>query len=761
MNRWGRLWVFAVKKLGRTLVCFHRTPTNFERCLSYWIACLSWCPYFFTIQSEVFAMKKKNYPKIKEIFGSLVLDRKTMKERLAPAIYKRLVNAMDGREKLDIAVADAVATTMRDWAIEKGATHWAHWFHPQTELTAEKHNAFTLSDPDGFPMDLFRGKDLIQGEPDASSFPSAGKRSTFEARGYSAWDTSSPAFIVKSPKGGTLCIPSVFLSYDGTPLDMKTPLLRSLDAVESRALRLLKLFGKKDVRAVRLTVGAEQEFFLLNRPRAQIRPDIRFCGRTLIGAQPAKDQKLDHHYLGAIPSRVLAYMEDVERDLARVGVSITTRHNEVARCQFEFAPIFSDANTACDQNQIIMETMRKLAHTHELRLLFHEKPFQGMNGSGKHINISMMDSTGHNLLKPSGDEDENVIFLTFLSAAILGVCEFHSLLEASVATAGNLFRLGGHEAPPSIISVYLGKALTDLLAELHGKKEAKLPDKEILDIGLAKLPTIMAYDSDRNRTSPVAFTGDKFEFRAPGASQSIAFPTTMFASLWAWGLEQVTQMIDSKKQEGDILDVAIEVAIDTIQRSSHILFEGDAYSNEWREEAKQRGLIEGENILEKIDLMLLPKNKEMLNALGVFNIHELEALHEIRIDSFERALEIELSVLYDMIWEGVLPALSKQLILEKNSIEALDGMETNLEPWKEYIQELGTIKSQLIAEARKLNALKDKMSKLNARERASLLIEQALPLMQCIREHCDSAELLISSDIWPYPIYRNLLSLSL
>lgn len=705
-------------------------------------------------------MKSDCYPKVRDIFGSMVFDRKVMREKLTPNIYESLVEAMEGRQKLDTAVADAVAIAMRDWALEKGATHWAHWFLPQTELTAEKHNAFTLRGADGLPIDVFRGKDLIQGEPDASSFPSAGKRSTFEARGYSAWDTSSPAFIVKSPKGGTLCIPSVFLSYDGSPLDMKTPLLRSLDAVEGRALKLLKLFGQRGVRHVRLTVGAEQEFFLLDRPKAQARPDIRFCGRSLLGAQPAKDQKLDHHYLGAIPPRVLAYMEDVERDLARVGVSISTRHNEVARCQFEFAPVFADANTACDQNQIIMETMRKLARSHELRLLFHEKPFWGMNGSGKHVNISMMDSEGRNLLKPSGNQRRNVVFLTFLSAAILGISEYHSLLQASVATAGNFFRLGGHEAPPSIISVYLGEALTALLKELD-KGEVKLPDKGLLDLGLPKLPSLLAYDCDRNRTSPVAFTGDKFEFRAPGASQSIAFPTTMFASVWAWGLERLTEMIESRAVNGaDPMDVALEAVGEAIRKGAAVLFEGDAYSKEWRDEAARRGLIEAESIPEKIDLMLLEKNKAMLEKLGVFKRHELEALHEIRMDAFERALEIEVSVLYDMLWEGVLPAISKQLALEKDSICALDGMDAALAPWKEYIKELGSLKAELIQDARKLNVLKERLGSLSAREKARVLLEEAVPLMERIREKSDAAELLISSEIWPYPIYRNLLSLS-
>jgi glutamine synthetase len=706
-------------------------------------------------------MASGEYSKIRDIYGSMVFDRKAMKEKLNPEAYDRLIAAIEGRQKLDASLADTVATAMRDWAVASGATHWAHWFHPLTELTAEKHLSFTLPSADGSAVDVFRGKDLVQGEPDASSFPSGGRRSTFEARGYSAWDPSSPAFIVKSPKGGTLCIPSVFLSYDGSPLDLKTPLLRSLDALETRSLKLLKLFGQRGVRSVRMTVGAEQEYFLLDRPRAQQRPDIRFCGRTLIGAQPAKDQKLDHHYMGAIPPRVLSYMEDVGRDLARLGVPVMTRHNEVARCQFEFAPLFADANTACDQNQIMMETMRTAARSHDLRLLFHEKPFAGMNGSGKHINISLMDNEGRNLLKATNNHRRNVVFLTFLSALVLGVSEYHSLLQAGVATAGNMFRLGGHEAPPSIMSVYLGQTLTDLLSQLD-KADLKLPDKEQLDIGLSKLPTLTPYDCDRNRTSPIAFTGDKFEFRAPGSSQSIALPVTLFASIWAWGLERLAEMIESRAAQGaEPIDVALDAVKEAVKKGSAVLFEGDAYSHEWHEEARRRGLIEAETTPEKIDLFLRPKNREMLEHLGVFAGSEIDMLHEIRLDSFERALEIEVSILYDMLWEGVLPAISKQLILEKKSLSALDGQSfPEGEPWKKYIHDLGAFKAALIGDAQKLYALKEKLGTLDARARADLLVKEAVPLMDSIRAACDAVELLISADIWPYPLYRNLLSLS-
>ena len=705
--------------------------------------------------------RAREYPTVREIYGSMVFDRRVMKEKLTPGVYEQVVAAMEGRQRLDAAAADVVAMAMRDWAIAQGATHWTHWFQPQTEMTAEKHMAFTLGGADGMPVDVFCGHDLVQGEPDASSFPSAGTRSTFEARGYSAWDISSPAFIVKSPKGGTLCIPCVFLSFDGTPLDFKTPLLRALDALETRSLKLLKLFGQRGVRSVKVTAGAEQEFFLLDRPRAQMRPDIRFCGRTLLGAQPAKDQKLDHHYMGAIPPRVLSYMEDVERDLARIGVSIITRHNEAARCQFEFAHLFSDANTACDQNQILMETMRKLARQHELRLLFHEKPFHGMNGSGKHVNLSLMDSEGRNLLTPSSGHRRNVVFLSFLAAAVLGISKFHSLLQATAATAGNLFRLGGHEAPPSITSVYLGSALTDLLKRLN-QADVSLPERGLMDLGLMKLPSIIPFDNDRNRTSPVAFTGNKFEFRSPGASQSIALPITMFASIWAWGVEQLTGMIEARSVDGkDPMDVALDAVKEAVREGQNVLFEGDAYSPEWRAEAKRRGLLQAETMPEKIDLLLLPENKRMLEDLGVYRARELEVLHDIRMEEFAKGLEIEAAVLYDMLWEGVLPALSKQLVLERSSLAALDGMDFKEDaPWLAYIGDLGRAKAALISDAARLHELKGRLAGMALRDRADFLAGTVVPLMESIRAQSDAAELTIAADIWPYPIYRNLLSLS-
>ncbi|MEG1641482.1 MAG: glutamine synthetase III [Synergistaceae bacterium] len=705
----------------------------------------------------------REFPKMRDIYGSLVFDKKAMKERLPRDAYENLEAAMEGRQKLDSSIADTVALAMKDWAVSKGASHWAHWFLPLTELTAEKHTAFVTADENGFPLESFRGCDLMQSEPDASSFPSGGTRSTFEARGYSAWDPTSPAFIIKSPKGGTLCIPSVFLAYDGSPLDLKTFLLRSTDAVESRALKLLKLFGNRGVRYVKATVGGEQEFFLLDRPRAQKRPDIRFCGRTLLGCPPPRDQKQEDHYFGSIPTRVLAYMEDVQRDLARLGVDLATRHNEASRCQFEFAPNFSEANLACDQNMLIMETMRKMARQHDLRLLFHEKPFCGMNGSGKHVNFSLQDSEGRNLLKPSTNHRKNVMFLSFLTSFVYGVSQYSGLLQASVATPGNMYRLGGFEAPPSIISVYLGDMVSHIVSALEDEGSSEdMPAKSTLDLGLPKLPEIVAYDSDRNRTSPLAFTGNKFEFRAPGASQAMAVPLTCIFSIWAAGLEKFIELFEARITKGeDTMEAALSVARELSLLSRHIRFEGDAYKHEWIDEARGRGIVLAETIPDAIDLFTTPKYVEMLDSFGVFKKKEIEAFRIIKKEAFVNSVEIEMAVLRDMIWEGVLPAISKQLLLEKPSYDVVADLGVDgIDRWKKHISRLAKAKIDLIEKTGNLVKLRESMASLGIDDHANEIVSRAVPLMQEIRDIADHVEVFYSNEFMPYPNYRSLLSLS-
>ncbi|TDY65197.1 glutamine synthetase [Aminivibrio pyruvatiphilus] len=701
------------------------------------------------------------FDKAREIFGMYVFDRRAMKERLPQHIFEALMASIEGGQKLDSAMADMVAAAMKEWALSKGATHWTHWFHPRTEMTAEKHMSFMSKDESGMPIESFKGKELIQSEPDASSLPSGGIRSTFEARGYSAWDPSSPAFIMMSKKGGTLCIPSVFISYDGTPLDLKTPLLKAVDAVETRSMRLLKLFGNRGIKWAHVTVGAEQEYFLVDSAVAKNRLDIRYCGRTILGCPPPKGQQMEDHYFGSIPARVLSFMEDVERDLYRLGVVITTRHNEVAPCQFEFAPQFADANLACDQNQQIMDVMRKMARRHDFQLLLHEKPFAGLNGSGKHVNFSIMDSEGRNLLKPSSNHRKNIQFLTFLSALLLGVSKFHSLLRAAIASPGNMHRLGGNEAPPAIMSAYLGSTLTGILEAVEKGLPDDMPAQALIDLGMNKLPSVMADNSDRNRTAPLAFTGNKFEFRAPGAPQSIAGPLTMMLAAWAWGLETVGDMIESRVGEVDALDAALEAIKFAAAESRAFRFEGNAYSPQWHEEAKKRGLTIVNSTPEALALFLLPENRELLSKLHIMTDREVIAYYEIRLEQYIKTVEIEMGVLRTMIWEGILPALSKQILLESSALSALpEDARKEACSWSACIGRLGSLKTSLISASEKLEALREKMHALDTEERAAAITEEGLPLYAQIRQICDTAESLVAGDIWPYPTYTKLLSIS-
>ena len=704
-----------------------------------------------------------DFEKARDIFGMYVFDRRAMKERLPQHVYSDLLASMDGGQKLDSAMADMVASAMKEWALSKGATHWTHWFHPRTELTAEKHMSFMSRDESGMPIESFKGKDLIQSEPDASSLPSGGIRSTFEARGYSAWDPSSPAFIMMSKKGGTLCIPSVFISYDGTPLDLKTPLLKAVDAVEVRAMRLLKLFGNRGLKWAHVTVGAEQEFFLIDSEVARNRLDIKYCGRTIFGSLPPKGQQKEDHYMGAIPQRVLSFMEDVERDLYRLGVVISTRHNEVAPCQFEFAPQFAEANLACDQNQQIMDIMRRMAKRHDFSLLLHEKPFSGLNGSGKHVNFSIMDSEGRNLLKPSTNNRKNIQFLTFLSAFLLGMGKFSGLLRAAIASPGNMHRLGGNEAPPAIMSAYLGSALTGILEAVEKGLPEALPAQALLDLGMNKLPSVLADNSDRNRTAPLAFTGDKFEFRASGAPQSIAGPLVALMAVWAWGLDRMGDMIEARagSGEGDVLDAALEAIKFAAAESWPIRFEGNAYSLQWHEEAKKRGLTIADSTQEALALFLIPEHMQLLSQLHIMSEREVAAYYETRLEQYIKTVEIELGVLRTMIWEGILPAISRQIVLESSSLCALpEDFRTEATPWNRYLRGLGELKSGLIGASEKLDSLRNRLHDGEPGEQAGLVSAEALPLYSEIRRMCDRAETLIAKDIWPYPTYTDLLTIS-
>ncbi len=695
----------------------------------------------------------------RDIFAMNVFDRKTMKEMLPEEIFKRLQASIEGGQKLDISIADFVATAMKEWAVSKGATHYTHWFLPRTETTAEKHIAFLSTDETGSPLDSFSGAELVKSEPDASSFPSGGIRSTFEARGYSTWDPSSSAFIVRSPKGATLCIPSVFISYDGTPLDMKTPLIKSIDVAKDRAMRLLKLFGNRTVKSVEVTVGAEQEYFLVDEDKANRRPDLQFCGRTLLGAPSPLEQTVEAHYFGAIHPRILAYMEDVERDMYRMGQVLKARHNEVAPCQFEFAPDVSEGNLGCDQNHILMEIMKKMALRHKFRLLLHEKPFAGVNGSGKHLNFSLRDSEGRNLLKPSSNQRRNIQFLTFLGAFLLGMSRHGGLLRASVASPGNMHRLGGHEAPPAIMSVYLGEVLTHILDNIGKGLPDKVPSRSLIDLGLNRLPSVLAENSDRNRTSPIAFTGNKFEFRAVGSPQAISGPLTTVLAVWSSGMEEMADMIERRIMDGrmDVTDAALEAIGHAAKESASVRFEGNAYTTEWMAEAKARGLVIAENTVEALDQYLIPENKALMSKLGIMGERELEAYHEIRTEQYVKAMDVEMGTLISMIREGVLPAITKQITLEGNGLKALpQGWEQDLGPWEKGLRDMITLKNGLITASQRLEDLRNRAQAMDLGERARIVTEDGLPLMAAIRGMSDGAELLIAGDLWPYPRYREL-----
>jgi len=684
-----------------------------------------------------------------------------MAERLPREVFERLRAAVEGREKLDINVAGIVAMAMKEWAVSLGATHYTHWFQPRTELTAEKHMAFLNVNEAGMPLEFFSGGELIQSEPDASSLPSGGMRTVFEARGYTGWDPSSPAFVVHNQGGGTLCIPSVFCSYDGTPLDMKTPLLKAIGVLEDRALRMLRLFGNRGVRWVHATVGGEQEFFLVDEALAARRPDLLFCGRTVLGCPPPKGQRMEDHYSGSIHPRVLNFMEDAQHALARLGVAVRTRHNEAAPGQFEFAPHFAEANLAADQNQIMMETLRIVARRHGFRLLLHEKPFAALNGSGKHTNFSLQDSEGRNLLKPAGgNERRGLQFLAFLTSLLWGVADHGGLLRASVAGPGNLYRLGGHEAPPAIISAFLGNVLTQLLEDIEEGVPGDIAPRSDLDLGLFRLPALRTENTDRNRTAPLAFTGNKFEFRAPGSSQSMSGPLTVLFAAWARGIERVTAALQEGLDRGvELNEAALEAVRTAAQESRCIRFEGNCYTPEWTEEARRRGLPVAQSTPEALALYTAPEHRELLCSLGIMTDREIFAYHDIRLHQFVTTADIEMDILGAMVREGVLPALSRQIALEGKSLAALPESFSG-GPCGNVLMRLGKLKETILDRLDALETLREALEQDNPAEQAFRITEEALPLMEELRSWCDEAERSVAADLWPYPRYRELLHLA-
>jgi glutamine synthetase len=697
------------------------------------------------------------------IFGSNVFGDKAMRQFLTPEAYKSVKAAADG-VKIDRKIADYIALGMKEWALSKGVTHYTHWFQPLTGTTAEKHDAFFETFPDGSdPVEKFGGSQLVQQEPDASSFPNGGIRNTFEARGYTAWDPTSPAFIF----GTTLCIPTVFVSYTGEALDNKTPLLRALNAIDAAAIDVAKYFDK-NVKRVTPTLGWEQEYFLVDSALANSRPDLLATGRTLLGHTAAKGQQLDDHYFGSIPTRVLTYMRDLENECMLLGIPVKTRHNEVAPNQFELAPIFEEINLAVDHNSLLMDVMQKVGERHDFKVLFHEKPFKGVNGSGKHNNWSLATDTGINLLSPGKTPMSNLQFLTFFINTIKAVHDNEELLRASIASASNDHRLGANEAPPAIISVFIGQQLTKVLAELEGVSNGKLSPEEKTDLKLnvvGKLPDVLLDNTDRNRTSPFAFTGNKFEFRAVGSSANCAVSMTTLNTIVAKQLKDFKKEVDTLIEKKDLKkDEAIfNVLREYIKQTKAILFEGDGYSEAWEKEAKKRGLSNHKTTPEALKAKVSKKAIDLFGEMGVMNHVEVESRYEIELEEYVKKIQIEGRVLGDIARNHVVPtAIRYQNVLIENvkglkeifgtSFEKIAKEQISLiKEISEHIEGINTKVEAMTEERKKANAL------TNTEKMAAAYCDKVKPYFEEIRYHADKLELLVDDELWTLTKYRELL----
>ncbi|WP_426429629.1 glutamine synthetase III [Winogradskyella sp. HB-48] len=698
-----------------------------------------------------------------EVFGANVFNEAAMRQYLTKEALSSIIEAITKGTKIDRVLADHISTGMKEWAISKGATHYTHWFQPLTGATAEKHDAFFETIGDGVAIEKFGGSQLVQQEPDASSFPHGGIRNTFEARGYTAWDPTSPAFVY----GTTLCIPTVFVSYTGEALDYKTPLLRALHAVDKAAVAVCKYFDK-NVRKVSASLGWEQEYFLIDNALATSRPDIVLTGRTLLGHSPAKGQQLDDHYFGSIPSRAMAYMRDLENECMLLGIPVKTRHNEVAPNQFELAPIFEEANLAVDHNSLLMDVMQKVAKRHNFSVLMHEKPFAGVNGSGKHNNWSLSTDTGINLLSPGKTPMSNLQFLTFFINTIKAVQTYEELLRAAIASASNDHRLGANEAPPAIISVFIGAQLTKVLEELETVTKGKLSPQEKTDLKLnvvGKIPEILLDNTDRNRTSPFAFTGNKFEFRAVGSKANCANPMTVLNTIVAKQLidfkEEVDVLIDKKGMKKD--DAIFNVLREYIKTSKAILFEGNGYSEAWQKEAKKRGLSNNKTTPEALKVKVAKSSIELFENLGVMNEVEAKARYEIEMEEYILHVQIESRVIGDIARNHVVPtAVRYQNIL----IENVKGLKTIYgDQFKDFAKEQLNIIEQISKHIEAINSSVTKMiderkslnSQNNIEKKANGYCNKVKPFFDDIRYHCDELELMIDDELWPLTKYRELL----
>lgn len=686
---------------------------------------------------------------ISDVFGCAVFSDSVMRERLPVDAYEALKKTIDAGRPLDLSVANKVAAAMRDWALECGATHYTHWFQPLTGITAEKHDSFLNGVSDGKPIMEFKGKELIKGETDGSSFPSGGLRATFEARGYTAWDPTSYAFI----KENTLCIPTAFCAYSGEALDTKTPLLRSMEALNRSAKRILKLFGS-DTKRVVATCGPEQEYFLIDRDMYARRKDLIYTGRTLYGARPPKGQELEDHYFGMLKMKVKSFMRDLDEELWKLGVMAKTEHNEVAPAQHELAPIFSTANIAADHNQLTMELLRKVAHRHGFKALLHEKPFEGINGSGKHDNWSISTAEGANLFEPGSTPRENAQFLLLLCGVIKGVNEYQDLLRISVASAGNDHRLGANEAPPAIISMFLGDELTDILTSIIEGSKYEGAKRSELEIGVDVLPHFPRDTTDRNRTSPFAFTGNKFEFRSPGSSSSIANPTTMLNTIMADELDGFYAELSQAENFNEALDELIKR---TITENRRILFNGDGYSEEWVKEAERRGLMNLKTTPDALPHLLDEKNVSLFERQGVFSRTELESRYHIYIENYCKVINIEAQTMIEMAKKDILPAVStyvRKMSEVVSCARSIADVECGFEV--DMIKRLTSLSTDMYRRMQKLEELCTEKAGED-QEAADRYRDVIIPAMESLRAVADEIETLVGEKYWPYPTYGRML----
>ena len=692
-------------------------------------------------------------PNVIEIFGSMVFNNAIMRDRLPKDTYNHVKKTKEEGVPLTREVADVVANAMKDWAIEKGATHFTHWFQPMTGITAEKHDSFLTPDTDDKIIMELSGKELIKGETDASSFPSGGLRSTFEARGYTAWDPTSDAFI----KDGVLCIPTVFCSYTGEALDKKTPLLRSMEALNTQALRVLRLFGMNDVKRVNVTVGPEQEYFLIDRKIALKRNDITYTGRTLFGSMPPKGQELDDHYFGVIKTRVSEYMRDLDNELWKLGVRAKTKHNEVAPAQHELAPVYASGNIAADHNQLTMEIMKKVAERHGMKCLLHEKPFAGVNGSGKHDNWSIVTDTGINLLKPGKNPHDNKLFLIFMCAVIKAVDDYQDLLRVSVASAGNDHRLGGSEAPPAIISIFVGDDLDEVLRSVADGSTYTAQEREIMKSGVDALPDFVKDTTDRNRTSPFAFTGNKFEFRMPGSSLSVSGPNFMLNTAVAESLKQFADALEGKDNFSDAVDALLR---DTLIKHRRIIFNGDNYSEEWVKEAERRGLLNLASTPDALPHFISEKNIRLFESHGILTAGEVMSRYEIALENYSKVINIEALTMLEMARRDILPsvceyikllsdeAVGKKQICAAASCTMEERLITLLSEKVSALFEACEALDEYITTARTLSG---------GLETAQFYHDTVLAQMNKLREIADETETYTAKEYWPFPTYGDLL----